>query len=69
MVSIFLLSIGMNGLLLYVGHMVCYQNYPFHWSVGSMESRALRLCEAIWGAGLWAVIAYVMHAKRTYITL
>ncbi|XP_043514120.1 heparan-alpha-glucosaminide N-acetyltransferase-like isoform X1 [Frieseomelitta varia] len=60
---------GMNGLLLYVGHMVCYQNYPFHWSIGSMESRALRLCEAIWGAGLWAVIAYVMHAKRTYITL
>lgn len=60
---------GMNALLLYVGHMVCYQNYPFHWSIGSMESRALRLCEAIWGAGLWAVIAYVMHAKRTYITL
>lgn len=60
---------GMNGLLLYVGHMVCYQNFPFHWSIGSMESRALRLCEAIWGTGLWSIIAYVMHAKRNYISL
>ncbi|XP_076754106.1 heparan-alpha-glucosaminide N-acetyltransferase [Xylocopa sonorina] len=60
---------GMNGLLLYVGHMLCYQNFPFHWSIGNMDNRALRLCEAIWTAGLWAVIAYIMHKKRTYITL
>lgn len=60
---------GMNGLLLYVGHMVCYQNFPFHWSIGNMDSRALRLCEAIWGLGLWTIIAYIMHRKRIYITL
>lgn len=63
------LFIGMNGLLLYVGHMVCYQNFPFHWSIGNMDSRALHLCEAIWGPGLWTIIAYIMHRKRIYITL
>lgn len=63
------LFIGMNGLLLYVGHMVCYQNFPFHWSIGNMDNRALRLCEAIWGPGLWTIIAYIMHRKRIYITL
>ncbi|XP_034183088.2 heparan-alpha-glucosaminide N-acetyltransferase [Osmia lignaria lignaria] len=60
---------GMNGLLLYVGHMTCYQNFPFHWSIGSMNSRGLRLCEAIWGVALWTIIAYIMHKKRTYISL
>ncbi|XP_031825637.1 heparan-alpha-glucosaminide N-acetyltransferase isoform X2 [Nomia melanderi] len=60
---------GMNGLLLYVGHMLCYQIFPFHWSTGNMESRALRLLETVWCVGLWTVIAYVMHRKRTYITL
>ncbi|CAK9831846.1 Heparan-alpha-glucosaminide N-acetyltransferase [Anthophora retusa] len=60
---------GMNGLLLYVGHMVCYQNFPFHWRIGNMDSRALRLCEAIWGTALWTIIAYIMHRKRTYISL
>ncbi|XP_076619113.1 heparan-alpha-glucosaminide N-acetyltransferase isoform X1 [Colletes latitarsis] len=60
---------GMNALLLYVGHMLCYQIFPFHWSVGNMESRALRLIEAIWGVALWTIIAYIMHKRRTYITL
>ncbi|XP_076394063.1 heparan-alpha-glucosaminide N-acetyltransferase isoform X2 [Megachile rotundata] len=60
---------GMNALLLYVGHSVCYRNFPFHWSIGDMDSRGLRLCEAIWGAALWAIIAYIMHKKRTYISL
>ncbi|XP_026675555.1 heparan-alpha-glucosaminide N-acetyltransferase-like isoform X2 [Ceratina calcarata] len=60
---------GMNGLLLYVGHMVCYQNFPFHWSIGNMSSRALHLCESIWGTALWTIIAYIMHKDRTYITL
>ncbi|XP_017753592.1 PREDICTED: heparan-alpha-glucosaminide N-acetyltransferase-like [Eufriesea mexicana] len=60
---------GMNGLLLYVGHILCYQNFPSHWSIGSMDSRALRLFEDIWGVGLWTIVAYVMHKKRIYITL
>ncbi|KZC07019.1 Heparan-alpha-glucosaminide N-acetyltransferase, partial [Dufourea novaeangliae] len=60
---------GMNALLLYVGHTLCFKLFPFHWSIGNMESRALRLLETIWCVGLWTVIAYVMHRKRTYITL
>ncbi|XP_076277651.1 heparan-alpha-glucosaminide N-acetyltransferase [Lasioglossum baleicum] len=60
---------GMNPLLLYVGHMLCYQIFPFHWSIGNMESRGLRLLESVWCVGLWTVIAYVMHRQRVYITL
>ncbi|XP_076162011.1 heparan-alpha-glucosaminide N-acetyltransferase isoform X2 [Ptiloglossa arizonensis] len=60
---------GMNGLLLYVGHMLCYQIFPFHWSIGNMDSRGLRLLESIWCVVLWTIIAYIMHRKRTYISL
>ncbi|KYQ47182.1 Heparan-alpha-glucosaminide N-acetyltransferase [Trachymyrmex zeteki] len=60
---------GMNALLLYVGHSVCYEIFPFHWRIGAMDSRALCLIESIWVVILWAIIAYIMHHKRTYITL
>ncbi|XP_076240972.1 heparan-alpha-glucosaminide N-acetyltransferase [Calliopsis andreniformis] len=60
---------GMNALLLYVGHTVCFKMFPFHWAIGTMSSRAMRLLEAIWGVGLWTIIAYIMHRKRCYITL
>ncbi|XP_054002119.1 heparan-alpha-glucosaminide N-acetyltransferase-like [Hylaeus anthracinus] len=60
---------GMNALLLYVGHIVCYKMFPFHWHIGNMDSRGLQLLEAIWCVALWTIIAYIMHKKRTYITL
>ncbi|XP_029173647.1 heparan-alpha-glucosaminide N-acetyltransferase-like isoform X2 [Nylanderia fulva] len=61
--------LGMNALVLYVGHMMCYQIFPFHWKIGAMDSRALCLIESIWVVILWTVIAYVMHHKRIYIAL
>ncbi|KAL6439951.1 hypothetical protein ACFW04_002959 [Cataglyphis niger] len=60
---------GMNALVLYVGHNMCYQIFPFHWKIGAMDSRALCLIESIWVVTLWTIIAYVMHRKRIYITL
>ncbi|KAG7207828.1 hypothetical protein KM043_009429 [Ampulex compressa] len=60
---------GMNALVLYVGHILCYRLFPFHWKIGSMHSRALVLAENIWGVALWTIIAYMLHRKRTYITL
>ncbi|XP_014601942.1 PREDICTED: heparan-alpha-glucosaminide N-acetyltransferase-like [Polistes canadensis] len=60
---------GMNALLMYIGHELCYQIFPFHWRIGNMHSRTLVLVEAIWGIVLWTCIAYIMHRKRTYITL
>ncbi|KAL0116312.1 hypothetical protein PUN28_011257 [Cardiocondyla obscurior] len=60
---------GMNALLLYVGHEMCYQIFPFHWRIGIMDSRALCLIESVWVVTLWTIIAYVMHHKRIYITL
>ncbi|XP_020285905.1 heparan-alpha-glucosaminide N-acetyltransferase-like [Pseudomyrmex gracilis] len=60
---------GMNALVLYVGHSMCYQIFPFHWRIGAMDSRALCLIESIWVVTLWTIIAYIMHRKRIYITL
>ncbi|XP_043495118.1 heparan-alpha-glucosaminide N-acetyltransferase-like isoform X1 [Polistes fuscatus] len=60
---------GMNALLMYIGHQLCYQIFPFHWRISNMHSRTLVLVEAIWSIVLWTCIAYIMHRKRIYITL
>ncbi|XP_046753935.1 heparan-alpha-glucosaminide N-acetyltransferase-like [Diprion similis] len=60
---------GMNALAMYVGHQLCYQIFPFHWAYGEMNTHTWRLIEAIWGVGLWTVIAYFLHRRKIYLTL
>lgn len=60
---------GLNAIALYVGHSVCAQMFPFHWSVPNMQTHAIRLIEAAWGTALWVVIAYVMAKKKIFITI
>ncbi|XP_063380101.1 heparan-alpha-glucosaminide N-acetyltransferase [Cydia fagiglandana] len=60
---------GLNAIALYVGHMVCYNMFPFHWKVSNMETHTINLLEAVWGTALWVVIAHVMAKKKVFISL
>lgn len=60
---------GMNALVMYIGHMVCYQIFPFHWKIGKMKTHEMLLAETLWCVGLWTVIAYVLHKRKIFITL
>ncbi|XP_015606463.1 heparan-alpha-glucosaminide N-acetyltransferase [Cephus cinctus] len=60
---------GMNALAMYFGHQLCYQIFPFHWRYGLMNTHFSLLIEAVWGAALWTLVAYILHHKRIYITL
>ncbi|XP_043470030.1 heparan-alpha-glucosaminide N-acetyltransferase-like [Leptopilina heterotoma] len=60
---------GMNALVMYIGHMVCYQIFPFHWKIGKMKTHELLLAETLWCVCLWIVIAYVLHKRKIFITL
>ncbi|XP_051168988.1 heparan-alpha-glucosaminide N-acetyltransferase-like isoform X2 [Leptopilina boulardi] len=60
---------GMNALVMYIGHMVCYKIFPFHWKFGKMKTHELLLAESFWCVGLWIVIAYVLYKRKIFITL
>ncbi|XP_034948931.1 heparan-alpha-glucosaminide N-acetyltransferase-like [Chelonus insularis] len=60
---------GMNALVMYIGHQMCYQIFPFHWKYGLMNSHTWKTIAALWDTGCWTVIAYVLHHKRIYVSL
>ncbi|XP_015126094.1 heparan-alpha-glucosaminide N-acetyltransferase [Diachasma alloeum] len=60
---------GMNALIMYIGHQMCYQIFPFHWRYGAMNTHYWRTIAGLWEVSLWAIIAYIMHRKRIYISL
>ncbi|XP_058804497.1 heparan-alpha-glucosaminide N-acetyltransferase-like [Phymastichus coffea] len=60
---------GMNALVMYVGHQVCYQMFPFHWKIAKMNTHGWLLAECLWCVALWTCIAYVLHRKKIYVTL
>merc|ERR1711862_832017 len=54
---------GMNSILLYCGHSVGYNLFPFHFMIGDMRTHAAKLPESLWGALLWLIIAFVLYRK------
>lgn len=60
---------GMNSLVMFIGHTVCYKIFPFHWKLQKMKTHEWLLAESLWCVALWVVVAYVLHKKKIYITL
>ena len=59
---------GMNSLLLYVGHEVCADFFPFSWvpyTIGHMELLFMNL----WGTAIWVVISYCLYRKKIFLAL
>ncbi|XP_063979969.1 heparan-alpha-glucosaminide N-acetyltransferase [Diachasmimorpha longicaudata] len=60
---------GMNALIMYIGHQMCYQIFPFHWRYGTMNTHYWRTIAGLWEVSLWAIVSYIMHHKRIYVSL
>jgi len=60
---------GMNSILLYCGHSVGYNLFPWHFVVGDMRTHTARLFESVWGTALWMCVAYVLYKKRVFVTV
>ena len=60
---------GMNALVVYVGHMLCYNVFPFHWSYGPMNKHYILMLETLWGALLWILISFWLYKKKVFISL
>ena len=59
----------MNSIVLYLGHGVAWQLFPFHYIWGPMDTHWAKLPEALWGSGVWLVVAYVMYRNKVFITV
>ncbi|KAL1139519.1 hypothetical protein AAG570_006502 [Ranatra chinensis] len=60
---------GMNATILYVGHSICYEMFPWHWSYGYMNTHFILTLEALWGTALWVVIAYWLYREKFFLSL
>lgn len=59
----------MNALVMYVGHSVFNANLPFAWKIGKMNTHAWMLFENFWRVGVWCAVGYILHRKKTYLSL
>lgn len=57
---------GMNSILIYVGHEILSQMFPFRWRIGEMNTHFVLLLENSWNAAMWMVVAWYLHRKKWY---
>ncbi|EEB18822.1 conserved hypothetical protein [Pediculus humanus corporis] len=56
---------GMNPTILYVGHIITYNLFPFNWSYGNMNTHFILTLENLWTTSLWIIIAYWLGSGMT----
>ena len=59
----------MNSILLYLGHFVGWQFFPFNFVCGAMSTHWANLWETVWGTGLWLFVSYVLFKKKAFVVV
>ncbi|XP_037382576.1 heparan-alpha-glucosaminide N-acetyltransferase, partial [Talpa occidentalis] len=57
---------GMNSILVYVGHEVFQNYFPFQWKLGITQSHKEHLTQNIVATALWVLIAYILYKKKVF---
>ncbi|XP_074519147.1 heparan-alpha-glucosaminide N-acetyltransferase isoform X1 [Halichoeres trimaculatus] len=57
---------GMNSILVYVGHEVFEEYFPFRWSMVNNQSHAEHLTQNLVATSCWVLISYVLYRKRIF---
>ncbi|CAL1292528.1 unnamed protein product [Larinioides sclopetarius] len=58
---------GMNSIMLYVGHELTHNMFPWRWQVHPTHLNELFM--NLWGTTLWVFIAVWMHRKNVFVTV
>ena len=59
---------GMNSILLYCGHEICADLFPFSW-VTITDTHAEKLFMNLWGMSLWVTISYIFYRKGIFVSV
>ncbi|XP_063776045.1 heparan-alpha-glucosaminide N-acetyltransferase isoform X2 [Pseudophryne corroboree] len=57
---------GMNSILVYVGHEVFENYFPFKWKMQDSQSHAQHLTQNLVATSIWVLIAYILYRKRIF---
>lgn len=57
---------GMNSILVYVGHEVFRNYFPFQWRLQDNQSHKEHLIQNIVATALWVLIAYILYKKKVF---
>lgn len=60
---------GMNATIMYVGHSIAENLFPWHWSIGSMNTHSILLLENVWGTLLWIIVAFWLHQSNFFLSI
>jgi heparan-alpha-glucosaminide N-acetyltransferase len=61
------LWLGMNSIVLYVGHDICADKFPIQFQVDSTHAKQLAL--HAYGVTFWMLVACVMYYKKIFIAI
>ncbi|XP_073493089.1 heparan-alpha-glucosaminide N-acetyltransferase [Phyllobates terribilis] len=57
---------GMNSILVYVGHEVFENYFPFRWKMEDNQSHAQHLTQNLVATSIWVLISYILYKKRIF---
>ncbi|KAK0146527.1 Heparan-alpha-glucosaminide N-acetyltransferase [Merluccius polli] len=57
---------GMNSILVYVGHEVFEEYFPFRWRMIDSQSHAEHLAQNLVATSCWVLISYLLYKKRVF---
>ncbi|KAL0280852.1 UNVERIFIED_CONTAM: hypothetical protein PYX00_002018 [Menopon gallinae] len=60
---------GMNPIIIYVGHELAYNLFPFNWKFGNMNTHFILTIESLWGTSLWIIIAYWLYYIEFFLSI
>lgn len=58
---------GMNSIMLYIGHSITHNMFPWRWQVQPTHMNELFM--NLWGTSLWVIIAVWMYRKNVFVTI
>ncbi|NXN18875.1 HGNAT acetyltransferase, partial [Indicator maculatus] len=57
---------GMNSILVYIGHEVFENYFPFKWKMQDTQSHAQHLTQNLTATTLWVIISYLLYRRRIF---
>ncbi|KAL7856391.1 hypothetical protein AOLI_G00199950 [Acnodon oligacanthus] len=57
---------GMNSILVYVGHEVFEDYFPFRWRMVNSQSHSEHLAQNLLATSIWVLISYVLYRKKIF---
>uniref|UniRef100_A0A8C6LK89 Heparan-alpha-glucosaminide N-acetyltransferase n=1 Tax=Nothobranchius furzeri TaxID=105023 RepID=A0A8C6LK89_NOTFU len=57
---------GMNSILVYVGHEVFEEYFPFRWKMANSQSHTEHLTQNLVATSCWVLISYVLYKKKIF---